>query len=112
MALTDIKHPPASTSLFQRLRGRAKDWLTAEHSLTQRMAGTAFAIRVASAAIMFGSQVLLARWMGQHEFGTYVYVWTWLLLVGESSMSGCRSPRSASFPNTSKAARSICCAAI
>ena len=82
MALTDIKHPPAH-GLFQRLRGRARDWLSAEHSLTQRMAGTAFAIRVASAAIMFGSQVLLARWMGQHEFGNYVYVWTWLVLVGE-----------------------------
>ena len=82
MALTDIK-PATSHGLFQRLRNRAKDWLTAEHSLTQRMAGAAFAIRVVSAAIMFGSQVLLARWMGGGEFGTYVYAWTWLLLVGE-----------------------------
>lgn len=82
MALTDIK-PAASHGLIQRLRARAKEWLTAEHSLTQRMAGTAFLIRVASAAIVFGSQVLLARWMGQTEFGNYVYVWTWLLLAGE-----------------------------
>jgi O-antigen/teichoic acid export membrane protein len=26
--------------------------------------------------------VLLARWMGAHDFGIYVYVWTWVLLVG------------------------------
>ena len=32
---------------------------------------------------MFLSQILLARWMGSFEFGTYVYVWTWLLLVGD-----------------------------
>ena len=82
MALADIKHP-AARGLIQRLRARAKDWLSAEHSLTQRMAGAAFAIRMASAAIVFGSQILLARWMGQFEFGTYVYVWTWLMLIGE-----------------------------
>jgi O-antigen/teichoic acid export membrane protein len=26
--------------------------------------------------------VLLARWMGSHEFGIYVYVWTWVMLIG------------------------------
>lgn len=82
MALTDFK-PAASLGQFQRLRARANDWLTAEHSLTQRVAGAAFIIRIGSAAIVFGSQILLARWMGQTEFGNYVYVWTWLLLVGE-----------------------------
>jgi len=82
MALTDLKHP-ASSGLLHRLHGRAKDWLTADHSLTQRMAGNAFAIRVGSAGILFGSQVLLARWMGSNEFGTYVYAWTWLVMIGE-----------------------------
>ena len=28
------------------------------------------------------SQVLFARWMGTFEFGIYVYVWTWVLLLG------------------------------
>jgi O-antigen/teichoic acid export membrane protein len=32
---------------------------------------------------VFLSQILLARWMGSFEFGTYVYVWTWVLLVGD-----------------------------
>ncbi len=49
----------------------------------RRMAGTAFIIRVASAAVVFVSQILLARWMGSFEYGTYVYVWTWLLLAGD-----------------------------
>ena len=80
MALTDIKEPPR---LIPRLRSRVTDWLAGEHALTQRMAGTAFIIRMASAGLVFLSQVLLARWMGGAEFGTYVYVWTWLMLVGE-----------------------------
>ena len=89
MALTDIKHPP-SHGLLQRLRDRAKDWLTAEHSLTQRMAGTAFAIRVASAAIMFGSQVLLARWMGGTSSAPTSMYGPGCCWSANSSMSGCR----------------------
>ncbi len=65
-----------------RMIARAKAWLTDEHALTRRMAGAAFLIRVASAAIAYLSQVLLARWMGEFEFGVYVYVWTWVLLIG------------------------------
>lgn len=53
-----------------------------DHSIARRMAGTAFSIRVFSAAIVYLSQILLARWMGAHEFGVYVYVWTWLILMG------------------------------
>ena len=44
--------------------------------------GAAFLIRVASAALLYVSQVLFARWMGTFEFGVYVYVWTWVLLLG------------------------------
>ncbi|MGD9847250.1 MAG: oligosaccharide flippase family protein [Variibacter sp.] len=47
-----------------------------------RAAGGAFLIRVASAAIAFFTQPLLARWMGSDEFGIYAYVWTWALLFG------------------------------
>jgi O-antigen/teichoic acid export membrane protein len=69
--------------LFPYLRERLAQWRAGEHRLTQRMAGAAFIIRVASAAIMFVSQVLLARWMGSGAFGSYVYVFTWLLLLGD-----------------------------
>jgi O-antigen/teichoic acid export membrane protein len=82
MALIDIKDMPRWSPLA-RVFGRARGWLCGEHSLTQRMAGAAFAIRSVSAGIIFLSQVLLARWMGSGEFGTYVYVYTWLILVGE-----------------------------
>jgi O-antigen/teichoic acid export membrane protein len=58
--------------------------LDAEHLLAQRLAGTVFLIRVVSALLAFGSQVLFARWMGSFEFGIYVYVWTWVLLFGQA----------------------------
>ena len=63
---------------------RARAWLDdgADTSLARRMAGAAFLIRVASAVLAYGSQVLFARWMGSSEFGIFVYVWTWVLLIG------------------------------
>ena len=53
-----------------------------EASVTRRLAGTIFIIRVFSAALAYFSQVLLARWMGGSDYGIYVYVWTWVLLLG------------------------------
>lgn len=63
---------------------RLRRWLgdKSDHALTQRLAGAVFLVRVASAVLAFGSQVALARWMGSFEFGIYVYVWTWVLLLG------------------------------
>jgi O-antigen/teichoic acid export membrane protein len=75
---------PARVSLWHRwsrLKARLGD---AEHLLVQRLAGTVFLIRVIAAALAYASQVLFARWMGTHEFGIYVYVWTWVLLIGQS----------------------------
>jgi len=53
-----------------------------EASVTRRLAGTIFIIRVVSAALAYLSQILLARWMGGSDYGIYVYVWTWVLLLG------------------------------
>src|SRR5450755_4917811 len=53
-----------------------------EASVTRRLAGTIFVIRVISAALAYLSQILLARWMGGSDYGVYVYVWTWVLLLG------------------------------
>ena len=63
-----------------RLRGVLTG--TSEASLTKRLAGTVFLIRVLSAGLAYFSQVLLARWMGGSDYGIYVYVWTWVLLLG------------------------------
>jgi O-antigen/teichoic acid export membrane protein len=82
MAMTDAEDIP-ERGAFARLQARLRALVSGEHASAQRMAGTAFIIRVASAAVVFVSQIFLARWMGSFEYGTYVYVWTWLLLVGD-----------------------------
>jgi O-antigen/teichoic acid export membrane protein len=55
---------------------------SSEASVTKRLAGTIFIIRVFSAALAYLAQILLARWMGGSDYGVYVYVWTWVLLLG------------------------------
>jgi O-antigen/teichoic acid export membrane protein len=50
--------------------------------VARRFAGQTFLFRVANAGVAFVTQIFLARWMGEHEFGVYVYVWTWVLLLG------------------------------
>lgn len=62
-----------------------RDWLRdgGDASIAQRVAGAAFTIRLISAATVYLSQIVLARWMGGSAFGTYVYVWTWVLLLGD-----------------------------
>ena len=53
-----------------------------DSSVARRLAGAAFLIRVVSALVAFLSQIVLARWLGGFQFGIYVYVWTWVLLIG------------------------------
>lgn len=74
---------PAATSptgVIARLRRLLGG--SSEASVTKRLAGTIFIIRVLSAGFAYLSQILLARWMGGSDYGTYVYVWTWVLLLG------------------------------
>jgi O-antigen/teichoic acid export membrane protein len=54
----------------------------------QRDAILAFSVRIASAAILYISQIVLARWMGGFEYGIYVSVWTWVLVLGGLSHLG------------------------
>lgn len=49
---------------------------------TRRLAGTVFAIRVFGAALAYATQILLARWMGESDYGVYAYIWTWLITLG------------------------------
>jgi Polysaccharide biosynthesis protein len=66
--------------VIARLRGLLGG--SSEASVTRRLAGTIFIIRVFSAALAYFAQILLARWMGGSDYGIYVYVWTWVLLLG------------------------------
>jgi O-antigen/teichoic acid export membrane protein len=74
--------PPAHAAA--RLRSMLADSLagSSEASLTRRLAGTVFVIRLLSAALAYLCQILLARWMNGSDYGVYVYAWTWVLLLG------------------------------
>ncbi len=81
MAAIDAQPATPPDSAFALLRGMLAGG-SSEASLTRRLAGTIFIIRVLSAGLAYLSQILLARWMGGSDYGIYVYVWTWVLLLG------------------------------
>ena len=78
-AIDETTSPPAGP--LARLKATFAGG-TSEASVTRRLAGTIFVIRAISAAFAYLSQILLARWMGGSDYGIYVYVWTWVLLLG------------------------------
>lgn len=87
----------AERLLPSRLRGRVEPMLRAlaesiasddPRNLAQRMALIAFAIRVGSAAIAFISQIILARVMGEFEYGIFVFVWALVVIFGDMSCLG------------------------
>ncbi|MFC3695159.1 GNAT family N-acetyltransferase [Chenggangzhangella methanolivorans] len=75
--------------LVARVRALIAD--RSDTAMAKKVAGSAFLIRVVNAGIAFASQILLARWMGQGEYGVYVYVWTWVLLLGGLTTFGLAS---------------------
>lgn len=69
-----------SKPLFEKFDGimLSKD----PETLAERMSLYAFVIRVVAAAIAFLSQILMARWLGQFEYGILVLVWTYMVMIG------------------------------
>ncbi|MFA1675393.1 lipopolysaccharide biosynthesis protein [Rhizobium mongolense] len=59
-----------------------------DKATAQRMALTAFSIRIVSAALAFISQIILARLMGEYEYGIFVFVWVLIVLFGDLSCLG------------------------
>src|SRR5471030_1182728 len=92
-AVTGSEDVAAALSPLARIVARVKAILAdrSESRLTQLVAGKVFLVRVASALLALASQVLLARWMGSFEFGIYIYVWTWVLMIGALSDFGLSS---------------------
>ena len=68
----------------QALVARVRHWGrgNSASAVANRGAASVFIIRVISAGLAYVSQVILARWMGTSDYGVYVYVWTWVLLLG------------------------------
>lgn len=80
---------PARAGLIARVKAILTE--KSDSRLAQLVAGKVFAVRVGSAVLALASQVLLARWMGSFEFGIYIYVWTWVLMIGALSDLGLAS---------------------
>lgn len=94
MALTDSESvtpasPLSAAGLLARIRAILSE--RSDNRVAQLIAGKVFLVRVASALLALVSQVLLARWMGKFEFGIYIYVWTWVLMIGALSDVGLSS---------------------
>ena len=53
-----------------------------DRSVSQRIALIAFATRVVSAAIAYFSQVIMARWMADFQYGIFVVVWVGSVIMG------------------------------
>ena len=94
MALVDSENaapapPSAAAGLVARVKAILAD--RSDSRLAQLIAGKVFLVRVGSAMLALASQVLLARWMGSFQFGIYIYVWTWVLMIGALSDFGLSS---------------------
>jgi O-antigen/teichoic acid export membrane protein len=81
--------PMPRAGLVARLKAKLAE--RSDSRIAQLVAGKVFLVRVGSAMLALVSQVLLARWMGRFEFGIYIYVWTWVLMIGALSDMGLSS---------------------
>jgi len=61
---------------------------TDERAQSLRTTLIAFVIRIISAFIAFVSQVLMARWLGGHEYGIFVWVWVAAIICGNLACLG------------------------
>ncbi|WP_417670081.1 lipopolysaccharide biosynthesis protein [Roseibium sp.] len=67
-----------------------------------RMALETFAFRIAGAGLAYLSQILLARWMGAHEYGIFSVAWTWIIVLGVFACIGFSSSPNRFIPQYSE----------
>jgi O-antigen/teichoic acid export membrane protein len=61
---------------------------TDTQAVAQRAAAVALMIRVGNAALAYVAQVVLARLMGQFEFGVFAYTWVWFMVFAALATLG------------------------
>jgi len=90
VAVTETERDGSARLSWRAAAARLRAWRSdgSDRAIAQRTAGSAFLIRIASAAVIYLTQVLLARWMGRFEFGIYVYVWAWVGFLGMFAAGG------------------------
>ncbi|MEJ0013905.1 MAG: lipopolysaccharide biosynthesis protein [Bauldia sp.] len=59
-----------------------------DRAVSRRIALITFTVRIMSGVIAYISQVLLARWMGDFEYGVFVVVWVGAVIVGSLACLG------------------------
>jgi O-antigen/teichoic acid export membrane protein len=66
-------------------RKRTSDNSLLGHALatSERLINSDIRTRIAAAALIYVADIILARWTGAREFGIYVYVWAFLLLLSD-----------------------------
>jgi O-antigen/teichoic acid export membrane protein len=57
-------------------------------AVARRASATALAIRISNAALAYVAQVVLARLMGQHEYGIFAYTFVWFMVFSSLSTLG------------------------
>ncbi|MFD1696013.1 GNAT family N-acetyltransferase [Roseibium aestuarii] len=67
------------------------------------MALVTFGVRVAGAFLAYLSQILLARWMGAHDYGIYSLAWTWIIVLGIMASAGFSTSANRFIPAYDKA---------
>lgn len=59
-----------------------------DRSRAQRLALITYLVRVFSAALAFITQIVMARLMSGHEYGIFVVVWTWVIVLSSVATLG------------------------
>jgi O-antigen/teichoic acid export membrane protein/CelD/BcsL family acetyltransferase involved in cellulose biosynthesis len=86
MSVLPTEPKPSWTSAMSDVRAQLAGLLLAGD--VRRNALAVFTIRVASAGLLFLSQIILARWIGAEHYGTYVALWSLVLVLGGLSHCG------------------------
>jgi O-antigen/teichoic acid export membrane protein len=80
----------ATSGRARALFRRGVDFVASDDvaGVARRSAAIALAIRLGSAGLAYLAQVVLARLMGQYEYGVFAYTWIWFLVFSAVATLG------------------------